>query len=90
MSLPWLLGLVFVAGIVIGAILRGRRSDGVVSVYRQSGNDTPLPADAGDRIRQLILANHKIEAIKLYRETRGVGLKEAKDAVEALERDIRG
>lgn len=33
---------------------------------------------------RLIQANQKIEAIKLYRETFGVGLKEAKDAVDAL------
>jgi large subunit ribosomal protein L7/L12 len=34
----------------------------------------------------LLAAGQKIEAIKLYREHTGVGLKEAKDAVEALER----
>jgi hypothetical protein len=35
-------------------------------------------------IMRLIQANQKIEAIKLYRETFGVGLKEAKDAVDAF------
>jgi LSD1 subclass zinc finger protein len=39
-----------------------------------------------DEIRSLSFAGNKIAAIKLYRETYGVGLKEAKDAVEALER----
>ena len=34
---------------------------------------------------QLLRAGQKIEAIKLYREIFGVGLKEAKDAVEAME-----
>jgi ribosomal protein L7/L12 len=34
----------------------------------------------------LLAAGQKIEAIKLYRERTGVGLKEAKDAVDALER----
>jgi ribosomal protein L7/L12 len=32
------------------------------------------------------MQGNKIEAIKLYREATGVGLKEAKDAVEAIER----
>ncbi|MGB9179711.1 MAG: hypothetical protein WCB68_10750 [Pyrinomonadaceae bacterium] len=37
-------------------------------------------------IGRLIQAGNKIGAIKLYRETFGVGLKEAKDAVEKMER----
>lgn len=37
----------------------------------------------------LIQCGRKIEAIKLYREHTGVGLKEAKDAVEDLERKYR-
>jgi ribosomal protein L7/L12 len=34
----------------------------------------------------LIQSGRKIDAIKLYRELHGTGLKEAKDAVESLER----
>jgi Ribosomal protein L7/L12 C-terminal domain len=45
-------------------------------------------------IQKLIQAGNKIQAIKVFRETFGVGLKEAKDAVEAMERgesvDISG
>lgn len=37
-------------------------------------------------VAQLIRAGNKIAAIKLYRETFGVGLQEAKDAVERIER----
>ena len=37
-------------------------------------------------IRELLAAGRKIEAIRLYRDRYGVGLKEAKDAVEAFER----
>jgi ribosomal protein L7/L12 len=40
-------------------------------------------------ILELIRANQLIEAIKRYREQTGVGLKEAKDAVEALQRRHR-
>jgi len=45
-------------------------------------------------IQRLIHGGNKIQAIKVFRETFGVGLKEAKDAVEAMERgesiDISG
>jgi hypothetical protein len=39
-------------------------------------------------IRQLVLQGKKIEAIKLYRDQTGAGLKEAKDAVEAMQRQL--
>ena len=41
------------------------------------------------RLIELIQAGRKIEAIKLYRELTGVGLAEAKDAVERLEETYR-
>ncbi len=43
-------------------------------------------------IERLLRSGQKIQAIKLYRERTGVGLKEAKDAVEAIERgqSLRG
>lgn len=37
-------------------------------------------------VRELLASGMKIEAIKAYREITGAGLKEAKDAVEAIER----
>lgn len=40
-------------------------------------------------IKRLIDSGQKIEAIKIFRETFGTGLKEAKDAVEAMERGER-
>jgi ribosomal protein L7/L12 len=42
--------------------------------------------DLGARVRSLTDSDRKIEAIKLFREWTGAGLKEAKDAVEAIER----
>jgi ribosomal protein L7/L12 len=39
-------------------------------------------------ITDAIRAGNKIQAIKLWRERTGVGLKEAKDAVEALARSM--
>lgn len=38
-----------------------------------------------ERSRQLLAEGKKIEAIKVYREETGAGLKDAKDAVEAYE-----
>ncbi len=58
--------------------------DGVVTretekVY--AGHEALIPS-----IQQLLDRGRKIEAIKLYREQTGAGLKEAKEAVEAIER----
>jgi hypothetical protein len=46
-------------------------------------NETKLPADVVEAIR----ANRKIDAIKLLREHRSLGLKEAKHAVDAYIRE---
>ena len=40
-------------------------------------------------IRTEIFAGRKIQAIKLYREAAGCGLKDAKDVVESLEDELR-
>lgn len=42
-----------------------------------------------ESIKQAIFAGQKIEAIKLYREATGLGLKESKEAVEKLESELR-
>lgn len=46
-----------------------------------------LPAEGGPwmaEVKALVDSGKKINAIKLYRERTGLGLKEAKDAVEAM------
>lgn len=43
-----------------------------------------------DEIQKLLRANRKIEAIKVYRERHGVGLAEAKAAVERIEMGLTG
>ncbi len=51
----------------------------------EPASDVGVDLSANDaRALELTCAGKKIEAIKLYRESHGVGLKEAKDAVEAL------
>jgi large subunit ribosomal protein L7/L12 len=42
-----------------------------------------------EEIRELIRQNRKIDAIKLMRQKTGLGLAEAKDAVEAMEDGMR-
>ena len=43
-----------------------------------------------DQIRSVLLEGKKIEAIKIYREATGLGLKESKHAVEFVEAELRG
>ena len=49
----------------------------------------PVPDAVVQEIGNLIRAGQKIQAIKLYREHSGKGLKEAKDFIDALEADLR-
>ncbi len=41
-----------------------------------------------DEISKDIIQGRKIDAIKAYREVTGLGLKESKDAIEAITRDL--
>jgi hypothetical protein len=49
----------------------------------------PTPDETAAALADLIFRGRKIEAIKLYRESTRVGLKEAKDAIDALEVSLR-
>jgi ribosomal protein L7/L12 len=42
------------------------------------------------RIKSMLSKRQKIQAVKIYREEYGVGLKEAKDAVDRIERSMGG
>jgi ribosomal protein L7/L12 len=50
----------------------------------------PQMEQQSQAISNALMAGNKILAIKLYREQYGVGLKEAKDAIDAMERQNRG
>ena len=43
-----------------------------------------ISANQEQRLRELVVNGNKVAAIKLYREITNLGLKEAKDAVEAM------
>ncbi|HEU5375019.1 MAG TPA: ribosomal protein L7/L12 [Ktedonobacteraceae bacterium] len=54
----------------------------------QSVQAQQIVARPGDDVRSLLLEGKKISAIKLYREQTGLGLREAKDIVEQMERTL--
>jgi Ribosomal protein L7/L12 C-terminal domain len=49
----------------------------------------PLTDEQIARLSDYLFRGEKIQAIKVYRDMTGLGLKEAKDAVEDLERSFR-
>lgn len=53
------------------------------------GMSDPNPDEQAKRVREELFAGNKIQAVKFYRGQTGVGLKEAKDAVEKLEAELR-
>lgn len=59
---------------------------GVLFVARAPG----APAGVDPELLRLLRAGKKIEAIRVYHLARKCGLKEAKDAIDALEREISG
>ena len=81
------------AGLVLGK--RSRDDRGLVGppptspkpvIRRERGLVQALPADISAQVELALASGHKIEAIKLVRDATGMGLKEAKDFVEGLER----
>lgn len=60
----------------------------IQNVFNPAAPNANLPPPSAnlEKIRHLANAGNKIEAIKVYRETYGVNLKEAKESVERLER----
>ena len=51
--------------------------------------DNAIPEEKLAVIKEAIFRGEKISAIKLYREATGLGLAEAKEAVERLEAGLR-
>lgn len=49
----------------------------------------PVPTELAQQIANCLYAGRKIEAIKLYRDHSGKGLKESKDFIEALDAELR-
>lgn len=48
-----------------------------------------MPEEDAIKMTELIFAGQKIQAIKMYREAARIGLKESKDFIDALEKQLR-
>lgn len=63
-------------------------------LFQAQGNDPdtedslPMLAVSDEEIRQCLLRGNKIQAIKLYRQQTGLGLREAKEAIDLLEQTL--
>ena len=97
MSEPFLLGLV--VGGLFAAVMALRMTSSVQymrglprleakldALLKQQGVQFDPYADVPPRVIDALRRGQKIEAIKEYRGATGVGLKEAKDYVEEIER----
>ena len=93
----WILGCVVVGAIGLWLVLRSRRAE-VVGGDQKPTRSRPVPPPPSSphqtttttlspldhHVRKLAAEGNKIEAIKAVREHTGLGLKEAKDYVEAI------
>lgn len=87
-----LLPLLIILG-VYGAFRAKNRRNRQVERQQQAPQPKAISYQVGDmnsELRALIQANRKIEAIKRYREMTGAGLRDAKEAIEAMEREMKG
>ncbi|MEV0274131.1 ribosomal protein L7/L12 [Hamadaea sp. NPDC050747] len=84
-TIALLVGVAIVA-FLLGRASKGRRPDDLVSDQLAARSPAPprSAADSHEDLAALLARGQKIQAIKLYRERTGVGLKEAKNAVEAM------
>ena len=87
----WYLIVVAMLAFAIGAsVMRRRSSTKVIWESPPQTGAAQEAAIADPQLLALLQQNQLIGAIKRYRELTGVGLKESKDAVEALQRNLPG
>lgn len=81
-------GLVFILALIALALyLRKQQVDDSLSKTQHLA-DPAFTSQLRQQVVDLLAQEKKIEAIKLYRQTTGVGLKEAKDIVEKIARSL--
>ena len=92
-SALWVLAVLLLA--ILGARIKGLQSrmgvmsrlEAKVDLLLKQANITFDPyANVPPEIAQAVRNGKKIEAIKLYRQSSGLGLKEAKEYIEGVER----
>ena len=83
-----LVSLAFLIGYLIGRRNHSSQKSSKSTIPTGKVNkDLSLRMVERNEIKQLLQANRKIEAIKRYREITGSSLKQAKEAVEQIEKD---
>jgi ribosomal protein L7/L12 len=80
--------LAVIAGVLVAGWMLGRR--GASSSNDPFFVEIDRSATSNASVREAMERGNKIEAVKAYRDVTGVGLKEAKDAVEHFERERQG
>lgn len=69
--------------------MQGPTSSQARSVDPETEISLPVVEPPGSEVRRYVLEGKKIQAIKLYREQTGLGLRKAKETIDRLERTIR-
>jgi hypothetical protein len=69
--------------VLVAAVRTGARPDTSLG-WRSPGLPPAISADLQNRVRELLAAGKKIQAIKIIREETGLGLKEAKGVADSL------
>jgi ribosomal protein L7/L12 len=67
------------------ALARIERKLDLIMQHLDLHDHAPVEPDPFGEVRDLIMRGKKIQAIKVYREITGTGLRDAKDAVERME-----
>lgn len=94
--MTWItIGFVALSAFLLGMFVRGRCRWSPVEDFEERVRRDALTAElrekAGtmDEVRLLVERGQKMNAIKALREQTNCGLREAKDAVKALERELK-
>ncbi len=87
-GIPTLLGALAWTFVVYRlGVFVGRNSDERPGLSGPPVPPRPLPPEVRAQVTSALAARQKIEAIRLVREATGIGLKDAKLYVEAMERE---
>jgi ribosomal protein L7/L12 len=85
---PIVVGVAVAAGLVLLVTLLARASGKKVAELKARGLYPDRERATEADVLRLLSAGEKIGAIRLYREMTGLGLKEAKDAVDEMEQKL--
>ncbi len=93
-----ILDMIVMVGVVFFIMSRRNSGSSGKNSVGDFNNAPPSPFESafssttssdGDEIQDLLRRGQKIEAIKIYRQRTGLGLREAKDAIEDMQRQMK-